>query len=158
MVNLDLQYIKEAVIPRKLRKPNFLYFMTACFKPLISVNLLFNQYFNKKKYDLSFNGQVIYLKHILNDIFDPTNRLIEIEDTNQIQEIYLFNREEENEITYLHNTSENDPLYLRQNLEYQEGTSFTVFLPNGLSYNEVEMKSILNTYKIAGKLYKIVEL
>ncbi len=146
------------MIPRKLRKSNFLYLMTSCYKPLNAIYEEFNLYFNTKKYELTFNGQVIYLKHILNNRFDETLRRIEIEDTVLINDIRLFNKSEENEITYIYNTSEENPLYIYQNSEYLGESSFTVVLPDGLEYNLAEMKSIINAYKIAGKLYKIVEL
>lgn len=45
-------------------------------------------------YKMSFNGQIIYLEHVINDRFDPTQRLIYIENVNSIVGLYLYNKPE----------------------------------------------------------------
>ena len=159
MFNIDLNYLREALIPIKLRKQNFLYLLRVLYKSLFTVQNTFNQFFNTIKYDLDFNGQVIYLEHLLNDKFDSTERRIYITDADNLPLPYLFNKIEENEPIYIFNKSELEtPLYLYNNQEYITDNDFTVVLPIGLSYDLNYLKSLINKFKIAGVRYNIIEL
>lgn len=50
------------------------------------------------------------------------------------------------------------PLYLRMRANYNEGYSFTVYVPSSITYSEAEMRSLINYYKLAGKNYTIINV
>ena len=159
MIIIDLYYLIEITLPPFMRGINMLAFIFASIKPLNDIQILFYQFFEAKKYELTFNGQVIYLEHILNDQFDPVLRRIYIDSVESLPNIYLFNSIEENEETYLFNNSAGElGLYLYNNLEYQSDNDFTVYVPIGLVYNEILMRYYLDKYKLASKQYNIQEI
>lgn len=110
-----------------------------------------------KDYELAFNGQVIYLEHVLNDVFDAVERRIYITDYDSSPRKYLFNKDEDNEITYLFNKEEDsDEVYFMNNQE-EFGYSFIVHVPAGQVSNYDLFRAWVNRYKLRGKSYGIVE-
>ena len=159
MIVIDLYYLMEILLPPFLRGINMMSLLIAALKPLVEVQQNFYQFFGDKKYELSFNGQVIYLEHILNDQFDSTLRRIYIDDAEQSPTVYLFNESEDNEETYLFNNSESvEDLYLFNSSVTYTDFDFIVFVPIGLIYDENLMKYYINKYRCAGKRFKIQEI
>lgn len=157
MIQYDVDEIGISNFPRRLRK----HFTIELLKTLLSpIKLLFNEFylfFSKKKYDLTFDGRVVYLEHVLNDIFDPLNREIFIEDAPQQQTHYIFNEIEGNEAVYMYNEIEQqDEFYLYNQEEIDNSPSFIVWVPSTIIFNESQMKALVNKYKISGKNYVIL--
>jgi len=92
--------------------------------PLQTLNNDIEAYKTKIRYELQFNGQVIYLEHRLNDAFDPTLRRIYIDDPlpTNIQPNIVTNR------------ADNQPTIIVRNRI--EGSSITVGL-----YNIIEIQT-----------------
>lgn len=157
MIQFDFDEVIEFNLPIHLRQFKilaYLKFISTPFKRLLNE---FYEFTNKVKYEVSFNGQVIYLEHILNDTFDNVNRGIYITDADQEDQVFLFNQAEQNEKTYLYNISESGPeTYLYNQSESLSWPNFIVNVPSGVTYDENQMKALINKYKLAGKKYKIV--
>lgn len=159
MFNLDLQYLRLILIPIRLRKQKFLLFMRVIFTPLNYVQTLFNQFFNNIKNDLSFTGQVIYLEHLLNDKFDNSLRRIYIDEASNIEELFVFQSNESDELTHIYQYNENPAEhYLFSNMEIESDNDFTIVLPIGLSFDINYLTAIVNRYKTASVRYNILEL
>lgn len=147
--------VEENVSPR-IRKIFTLEFFKMCASPVHDLYLKFYEFFKIKKYELNFNGQVIYLEHVLNDMFDSTLRRIYISDTPPYSGAYLFNKIEGLEETFFFNKSEAEaPLYLFSTSEVFMWPGFIVNVPAGVSFDREKMKSYVNRYKIASKPYII---
>lgn len=159
MIIIDLYFLIEITLPPFLRGINLLSLLTAAIKPIVQTQQSFYQFYEDKKYELTFNGQVIYLEHLLNDQFDSVLRRIYIEDGDQTTNIYLFNNSENNEAEYVFNKSENkEDLYLFNTSVTYTDLDFIVFIPIGLVYNENLMKFYINKYRLAGKRFQIQEI
>lgn len=159
MIIIDLYFLIQITLPPFLRGANILAFLYSAIKPLVDIQTAFYQFYQDKKYELTFNGQVIYLEHLLNDKFDNTLRRIYIGDASQTPNVFVFNKSEGNEPVYLFNNSEyQSETYLFNASEETPGVDFFVFVPIGLSYNLNLMIKYLNKFKTAGKRYQIIEI
>lgn len=158
MTSVNLGNIILNVLPPKKRKTNFIAWMNVLYKPLYTIQLAFNLFFDEIEYELKFNGQVIYLEHVLNDYFDEIARGIYITDTIQLTQVVIYNSSEENEHTYIFNDLENNPLVLFNTLEFDSDVDFVVNIPSGVYVDLVQLKIVVNKYKILGKTYKINQL
>ena len=142
-----------------LRKPMVMILINTAVLEVQSIHDQFQAFFNDKKYELTFNGQIIYLEHYLNDVYDPQLRRIYIEDTDIDDEIFIFQTAEQNEETYIYNSSESAPeTYLGNNSESLSAIDFKVFVPIGMTYDETIMRARIDKYRMSGFNYHIVEL
>lgn len=104
---------------------------------------------NKHLYNLAHNGQKCYLRKALNDRFDPHLRRITIDEPTHYAAVYIFTEPEDLPI-YLEPS-----VYLYAGEEHVGGTNFVVRIPRGLSYLDLEIKALIDYYKIASKKYTI---
>lgn len=157
MIQFDVDEIVEENISPRIRKIFTLEFFKMCASPLVDLYNAFYAFFAAKKYEMLFNGQVIYMEHVLNDQFDPVNRGIYISDTPPYGgAVYLFNKIEQNEETFVFNKAElAPPLYLFTNSEVLTWSSFIVNVPSSVFFDETQLKAYVNKYKIASKNYTI---
>ncbi len=149
--NLDINKLTILLTPTFLRKERFLAWLRVLHFPLIEIVDKFNFNRNENLYNLAHNGQVCYLRVVLNDRFDPIQRRIKIADGNRYQRQYIYTRGEQKP-KYL------GKIYLYDRADYGDtGVDFIVLIPRGLIYNEYEMKALVDFYKLASKRYKIQE-
>lgn len=126
-------------------------------QPLIELYAIFSSYRIQALYTLSFTGQVIYLEKLLNDTFNNGGTEIFIEDGILKIAPFLFNTAEDADPFYVFNTGETseDNLYIYNTAEYTGNLDFIVKVPAALVFDENQMKSLINKYKLAGKNYTI---
>lgn len=149
--NLNINRLTELLTPTFLRKERFLAWLRILNFPLIKVLDDFNFNRNENLYHLANNGQVCYLRKVLNDRFDASQRRIKIADGNRYQRQYIYTRGEQKP-RYL------GKIYLYDRADYGDtGVDFIVLIPKGLSYNAYEMKALVDFYKLASKRYKTEE-
>lgn len=147
--NLDINKLTTLLTPTFLRKQKFLAWLRVLHFPLIKVVDDFNFNRNENLYNLAHNGQVCYLRGALNDRFDPSQRRIRITDGNRYKREYIYT-DGEQKPRFL------DTIYLRDDADYGDtGVDFIVEIPQGLTYNQFEMKYFIDFYKLASKRYKI---
>lgn len=159
-MNVFLNF-KEAfsyLIPGRIRSTKFKDWIGALLAPLQSLNLDFSQYVSTTRYDLSFNGQVVYLEHVLNDQFDAIDRRVYIDDPagQQVFTPYVFNRVEQQPPLVIRNKSEALATpFLYNSPELIVTNDFVVHVPVSVfnSTVEMQMKALINKYRIAGKRY-----
>lgn len=162
MISIDLFYLAYITLPPILRIEPWLSFLTVFMSQLNTVQMGFNDYFESVKYELQFNGQVIYLEHLLNDRFDPELRRIYINSEEQLQKVFIHNilesipLEEENYIYNQTDIEDATDTHLYNEVEYSLDNDFTIFLPEGLIYNELELRSVVDSYKLAAKRYNLI--
>lgn len=156
MIVIDFIYCISALLAPAHRSIEVVSYLKASFAPLITIQNDFHEFYEEKKYELIFNGQVIMLEHLLNDLFDEVNREIEIDDSEQTINVYWFNNSDENEENYLFNAAEvSDPYYLFNSSEYDADTDFIIKIPNTVTFDEELLKFYVNKYKCAGMRYII---
>jgi hypothetical protein len=157
MINFNVNSIVEEHISPRLRKTFTLELFKMICSPMISLYTRFYQFYEDKKYELTFNGQVIYLEHLLNDQFDNISRGIYISDSPEFDEdVVFFLESENNEETVFYLESEGEAaVVFYQESEIQTWPDFIVNVPAAVTFNEIRMKAYLNKYKLASKNYII---
>lgn len=147
--NLEINKLIELLTPTFLRKEKHLAWLRSLHFPLQKVldDFLFER--KQNLYNRSHNGQVCYLRKVLNDKFDISERRIKITDGNRFKRRYIYTRGEKKPL-YL------GKIYLYDRADYADaGVDFIVLVPKGLNYSSFEMKSLIDFYRLASKRYKI---
>jgi hypothetical protein len=131
--------------------------MLAAFKPIKELNVEFKLWKDRLDYDLRFNGQTINLEHVLNDLFDNSSRRIYIQDTSIVNYVYVSNKIEGSGRLYLSNKSETTApdVYFENRTEQTNQIHFKVMVPSSLGFSVIQMKALVDKYKIAGVKYQI---
>lgn len=152
---IQLNKLREWLIPTMLRTPIALAIAKAGYKPLLTLYNDFVRFRKNKFYDIQINFQVCWLENFLNDRFDAKFKRIHIEDAEQGDPIFIHKREEAKPFV-LKKRSEAAPQYI-----YTRGESigdlmndFIIYVPEDVVINENELRAMLSK-KICGKRYKI---
>lgn len=143
-------------------------FIKCLLKPIYELSVIFSVYKTSTLDLISHNGQIIYMEHKLNQLYNAGQPGIVIVDTANISYIYVANKSEGAPI-YVDNKDlqeTSDIIYIGNKAEYAAAYDFIVKVPaalyltlqanNSLGLNN--MKSVINYYKIAGKRYNIESL
>lgn len=139
------------MLPTFLRGKVMIGFIQSLLSPVIRIHDSWTSRRSEQNYRLTHNGQVCYLRKVLNDAFDPTLRRIRIVDGSTYRRQYIYTSAEQ-QPKYL------GKVYLRQSGDYADtGVNFRVLLPVGFDLNAVvhQMNSIIDYYKLVSKRYKI---
>lgn len=155
MIFIDLILLISLVMPTQHQTLETVKYMEVAMNPLNDVQTLFYAFFDEVKYDLQFDGRVIYLERLLNDLFDPTNRDIYISDAPVVEQLYLFNQIEDNEPTILSNVIEDMPPVYVYNSSEAAAYDFYINIPVGVTFNADLIAAKMAMYVHAGKRYKI---
>ena len=150
--SLNLRQLIILLLPTFLRKPCSIAWLQMLIAPVEQLQYNFNE---KRKADLvilEHNGQKCYLRKILNDSFDNKLRRIRIEDMPLFNAHYIFTQGEQQPL-YLTDAA---PLHLYAESELQiSGVNFSVYIPQELRRREVELRALIDIYKLASKRYII---
>jgi hypothetical protein len=103
-------------------------------------------------------GQVVYMEHYLNDIYDNSLRRIYIDDGNAGTPFFLYNKVDGTPNEYIYNKSElaTAPILYNQ-ADYADQVDFIVVIPwaNIPSADVTIMSARIRKYKLAGKRFEI---
>lgn len=147
------------LVPFKIRGVLFETWIASLLQPVQTRNLLFADFVGDTRYLLRFNGQVIYLEHRLNDEWDNIDRRIYIDDPlgTDIFPNLVFNKIEQENTFVIYNKSENQESFIYNQIELQTDYDFIVYVPAEIYTNQInlEMRQVIDTYRIAGKTYII---
>ena len=147
---LNLRRLVILLLPTFLRKARLIAWLQILIAPLEQLQYSFNQKRNSDLVTLMHNGQKCYLRKILNDSFDQTLRRIRIEDMTHFNAVYIYTE------------AENQPVYLEEKYLYTSGemqvsgVNFSVRIPKTLRTRNVEIKALIEAYKIASKRYIMI--
>lgn len=153
--NIDFFKLIIWLIPKRLRKTNVTIIFQACIFPLLYVHDRLIKYRDAKLYELKITSQVCYLERLLNDRYDYTQRRIYITDAAWHLPLFLY-QEDELKPVFLFKETETKPVPL-----FTEGESgavlndFVVMVPASVSYSEIEMRSLIDRFKLFGTKYTI---
>jgi len=158
--NINFTRLINWLVPPRLRREKLLNWLKVLVSQIQTLYNAWKSYHDDVDYRTGLNGQVCRLEGVLNDAFDPELRRINITDTNE----YLVNLTHTDEAQdplplYMPDTGYNDDIVvIHDDSSYaNSGYDFNVNMPVNLNTNdEYRLKSILSTYKLASKRYKIL--
>lgn len=154
--DVNFKRLALLLLPTFWRKPLFSAFVHALTSPIGYINTLFSKFRRTSDYRLNHNGQVCYLRAVLNDAFDPIERRIGIRDIVESRG---------NNTLYQHIEGRTLSLPLREtgrsvilNRRGYEGVNkfdFEITIPTFIEVNENRLRALVNMYKLATKRYVI---
>lgn len=118
------------------------------------VNDLFYSYYQGKKYESIFTGQIVYMKRYLNDQFDAVSRRIYIQTNSGNISPFIY-RFTEAISPFFYRKSESTGEFIQRANESISDTDFTVYVPVALSYDSVKFNAAVDKYKLDDKTYDI---
>ncbi|MGY0034462.1 hypothetical protein [Pedobacter sp. NJ-S-72] len=151
LFEIDYNRLIALLLPDDIRKPQMLTWLMCLNSPVKMIDGMFNRSRSDNLYTLAHNGQVCYLRKVLNDSFDPNLRRIKISDGSKYERDYVYTNVEK-QPRYL------GVMHLRQLSDYADtGVDFRVIVPIGFRLQDVihQMKAAIDFYKLASKRYKI---
>jgi hypothetical protein len=157
--NIDYNKLILARIPVELRSPEVIAWVTLLCMPFAYLYTVLISFRQAKLYQLSITPQVCYLEKMLNDRYDFLLRRIYIIDGALFDPTYEFLKVE-NKPNFIYTKAEisaGQPA----SYDYLKGEigaftfDFIVKVPTSLTFNQDEMKGLINTYKLASKIYTI---
>lgn len=154
MYNFDPYILYLRLVPWFLRQPIFVSWLTVLGSALTFIQGLLLVFTNQTTFDLLFNAQIIYLEHVLNDVFDSTPDIY-IENV-FLPPFYLFNDVEAQAPVYFRQDSEADPTHLRNASEYFAAVQYIVHVEASLAGDVIIIAALIDTYNLAGMNYTII--
>ena len=155
MWQVDFKKLVAWLCPVVLQQPNTLLLLLAANYPVRNNYNLFIQFVAATQYRLSHNSQVCYLRAVLNDAFDFSDRRIRIVDFEGLEAVYLWPDADQRDI----DITDDSPTYLWPDDAYTDsGIDFTIQIPAGICTSASDLAylaSLMNTYKTPGKNYNI---
>lgn len=146
------------LLPPRWRKPLLAAWVQSSVQP---INVLYGQFMrwrSETEYRLGHNGQVCYLRAVLNDLFDPIDRRITITDEveEQADQTWYHRQAETTRLLPIRETKH--PFIIeRRGFGGINGFDFWINIPLSL-YATIELsrlRAIVATYKLASKRFSI---
>ena len=158
MYLIDWNKLVKLLLPTFLRKKVIIAFLNAFSTPISRMHAEFLTLKMEWDYRLDHNGQVFSLEKVLNDKFDPNLRRIFIT-TVDFQDIsYVGNRDNVEQV-YISAPQHLDTLHIGNAPQYMDQADFIVHVPADiLSASEILIRNTIETYKIAGKTYILIQI
>lgn len=137
-------------MPTALRKAKVVAFAQVLLSPIAELHYQWKLKRLADWYKIEHTGQVCYLRKVLNDSLDVSERRIYISDGNAFPRKYIYTRAE-NKPVFL------GKLFIYQNSEYTNtGVDFIVYAPAEIIATKInELNALINYYKLASKRYKV---
>jgi hypothetical protein len=152
-----IDYLKLVLwlLPDYLRQANMVAWLNVATSPVLNIYKQFLQFRKNKLYELSITPQVCRMEALLNDRYDFTQRRIFIDDAKEFPPVYLF-KDAELKPVDLFKHSEAQSKFLFTDGESATITDdFIVYVPVTISFDMVEMISLVNKFKLPGMKFKI---
>lgn len=143
------------LLPRSFRKTRLIILLKALLYPLTVLYDSFKLFRKAKIYQLTITPQVCYLERLLNDRYDSGQRRIYIDDAVWHLPWFVY-KEAENKTEWLYMEVENNPITV-----YTEGEAgvalndFVVFVPKSIAFDNAQMRSLIDAFKLFGTKYTI---
>lgn len=157
-VEINYKRLIVLLLPTFLRQATITAFLRAMTIP---IEYLYNQFLanrNSNLYRLKMNGQVCYLRRVLNDAFPEAGGLIRIEDGEEVG-AWLFLWDEEFD-PYLYYTDIPDAgvFVWDESAILASANNFKVSVPAVVFSvnNDARLRALLNEYKLISKSYTII--
>lgn len=153
--DVDFMKLAEWLIPSMLRMPRLLAFVTALVTPVADLYSRLLVLKSTIEYRLTITPQVCYMEKALNDRWDVSLKRIRIVDAIEYSAIPFFLKIENKPVTF-HLKSEAQPVVMYSKGETAQFTvDFIVEVPYDVAFDMAEMRAVVDSYKLAGKTYKI---
>jgi hypothetical protein len=155
--NINFKKLAVLLLPTFLRRPLLVAFLHAGASPVVSLHRLFMLNRTNNLYRLRMNGQVCYLRRMLNDAFPSANGAIQIRDAHRGGR-WLFAYDADVSDRASLNIEDGGTVFHDKAAIIDEASGFEVVVPAALKTpnNDTRMRVLLNQYKLLSKKYNII--
>lgn len=155
----DINFKRFALqlLPTRWRRVLFASLLYAGVSELSSLHSRFMAFRTEQNYRLTHNGQVCYLRAVLNDVFDPDERRITITETVEEREANLIYKRDADKSVFVYPRQQGKAWAInRRGYDGVGGFDFWINLPYGLNTIDAKrLAAIVNNYKLVSKRYAI---
>lgn len=158
MGKYDIEYSKWGLLflPTFWRRPLLTAILGAMMAPFTYLHALFIQFRHESLYRLSHNGQVCYLRVVINDAFDPALRRITVSDiTEKALGTTLYMRIEGKGVLLPRRESGQATRFYRRGFNGANQYDFEVRAPRLSEKDNARLRAMINTYKLVSKRFAI---
>lgn len=159
MYNLNFSNLTRQLPPALLRKPKMLAWLRTLHLLLNDVNLDFTSYIEEKRKEVSFTGQTIVLEKLLNESYPAAADGIWIDNAGTFHDPGYGYLKAEGQphpgFGYLKSEGQPHPGFGYLKAEDSGAVNFTVNVPVSVSFDETDMRVLIDKYKAAGMQYII---
>lgn len=156
--NVDFRKLGLLLLPTFLRQPVLSAIVNAMVSPIGYLHTSFIAFRNDSNYRLSHNGQVCYLRAVLNDLFDPQTRRITIGDIpGDVDGFTLYQRSVGRAKSIPRRDPERLTVINRRGFGGANRCDFEIMVPAVLqaSITQARINAVVNMYKLATKRFMI---
>ena len=154
--NIDFKDFANKVNNYLFRQPLFTAMLDSWMQAMNQVNAELVILRDALGFKLRFNAQIIYLTEYLNQIYDPSLKRIFITNTADIVFTYWYNKIELQTPVYLSNDAEGAAPYYIDNLsELASSIDYIINIPAAVTFDADKVRSQVNQYNVAPKIYTI---
>jgi hypothetical protein len=148
--SIDFNRLTILMLPPFLREVKLIGYVQSLLVPIDTLYYKWLLFRSENLYKVHHNGQICYLRKVLNDKLDASERRIYIGNGNKYERQYLYTTPE-NRPRYL------GTLFLNRDYDYADtGVDFIVYAPKEVIKSSLfELQALTNLYKMGGKRYKI---
>jgi hypothetical protein len=152
MFSVDWNKLIAFLLPTFLRKSKQIAWLKVLTKPVVNLYDKFLEFRIQQLFKTLFTSQIIYLEHLLNDVFDKDLRRIYIDNDADKLGLFIYDSEAD---TFMITDDEATTIMLGSDESYNQEFDFTVMVPEGLVFDENRMRAWINLYRFAGIKYQI---
>lgn len=160
MIAIDFLVLHTMLLAIVLRKPVIGAFLSVFGLTFSQMGNRASQLKDTFDYLLIFDCRKIYFEHFLNDKHDDELRRIFIRDVQNATTVFIYQTSELNAPLIIRTQDEvTEPAgaYLYQDSEVLDLIDFEVVVPMGFIYNEAQLRKHIDTYRLPGKTYQIIQ-
>ncbi len=152
--DLNFKKLVNVVTPALTFNPVVRAWLYACVVPLNYVYGLFSKFKKSIEYRLTITPQVCHLEKALNDRYDFAQRRIYIIDAREYEALPLYLIVENKHMVLPLKTENHKVLYTKGETSIYT-VDFMVMVPAVIGFDMVEMKAVVNSYKLLSKKFQI---
>lgn len=157
LFQINLRRLFLIWLPPGFRNTWVRYMLECVAAPLTT---LYNTFWNNRQNNLTHikrNGQVCYLRRMLNEEFPEADGLIRIQDS-PVTGAWLYTWDENYDPFQYYLLAGDDTIAWDRGAIIEGASGFTVIAPRSIYNvnNDAKMRSLLNTYKLISKSYTII--
>lgn len=157
--DVNIRRLALLLLPTFWRRPLFGAFAFALVTPVSHLHVRFMQYRQRTGYRLRHNGQVCYLRAVLNDEFDPELRRITLSDSDKADfGTVVYRRAHRRPLKLpLRADSAGEKIYRRE-FTGAGAVDFIVGIPDALRgrIDESRLSGVVDTYRLASMRYAVL--
>lgn len=155
---VNIQNLNRQFLPTFLRQSRTIAFFESLTSPMQNIA-------DETLYKMQHNGTKIYLEKMLNEAYaiagydtqyHEGTKLIYIEDIPEPDKLYIW-QDLETETSFFEDDGDDneDDLFLDGDNETSLAASWTIFMPDTITFNEITLRALVDSYRYIGKKYTI---